>query len=366
MLENDLGHETAVRMVICSIAAVGRRAAAVARRGVSAAALAILLSAALPLVVQAHDAPAKGTPVTFDLDAWRVWLGEIKSEAIAMGMKPEVVSLALKDIDPIERVIELDRRQPEFTLTFNQYVDRVVPAARVKKGRQRFQENKALLEEVGRQIGVQPRFIVALWGIETDFGRLTGGFNVINALATLAFDGRRSKYFRGELMNALQIASDGHISPPDMTGSWAGAMGQPQFMPSSFLRFAIDYDGDGQRNIWTSRADVFGSAANYLKNVGWLDDQTWGREVKLPVGFDQSLADLKVVKRMREWQTLGVRRFDGTNLPARQLEASIVIPDEESGRAFLVYENFRNILRWNRSNYFALAVGLLADGIGGR
>ena len=366
MQKNNSGHESAVRTGMWSIAAAGRRAAAVTHRGLVTAAFAVLLSGTVPLVVQAHDAPATGTPVTFDLEAWRVWLGEIKTEAITKGMKPEVVGLALKDLDPIERVIELDRRQPEFTLTFNQYIDRVVPAARIMRGRQRFQENRVLLEDVGRQIGVQPRFLVALWGIETDFGRLTGGFNVINALATLAFDGRRSKYFRGELMNALQIASDGHISPRDMTGSWAGAMGQPQFMPSSFLRFAIDYDGDGQRNIWTSRADVFGSAANYLKNVGWLDDQTWGREVELPVGFDQSLADLKVVKRMREWQDLGIRRIDGTNLPARQLEASIVIPDEESGRAFLVYENFRNILRWNRSNYFALAVGLLADGIAGR
>ena len=366
MLNNVITHESVVRMVMSSVAAGMRRLAAATRRGLGVAIpLPILLLAAVP-VVQAHDAQEQGTPVVFDLLVWQTWLGELRAEAIAKGMKPDVVSLALDDIDPIERVIELDRRQPEFTLTFDEYVDRVAPAARIQKGRQRFQENRALLEQVGRRIGVQPRFLVALWGIETDFGRLTGGFNVINALATLAFDGRRSEYFRGELMNALQIASDGHISPKDMTGSWAGAMGQPQFMPSSFLRFAIDYDGDGRRNIWTSRADVFGSAATYLKGVGWLDDQTWGREIKLPAGFDQSLAGLKVVKRMAEWQALGVRRIDGTDLPARQLDASIVVPDEESGRAFLVYENFRNILKWNRSSYFALAVGLLADGIASR
>lgn len=366
MLNNVITHESVVRMVMSSVAAGMRRLAAVTHRGLGVAlAFPILWFAAVP-AAQAHEAVVDDSPIVFDLVAWRTWLGELRAEAIAKGMKPDVVGLALDGLDPIERVIELDRHQPEFTLTFNQYVDRVAPAARIRKGRQRYQENRALLEQVGRRIGVQPRFLVALWGIETDFGRLTGGFNVINALATLAFDGRRSEYFRGELMNALQIASDGHMSPKDMTGSWAGAMGQPQFMPSSFLRFAIDYDGDGRRNIWTSRADVFGSAATYLKGVGWLDDQTWGREIKLPAGFDQSLAGLKVVKRMAEWQALGVRRIDGTDLPARQLDASIVVPDEESGRAFLVYENFRNILKWNRSSYFALAVGLLADGIASR
>ncbi len=366
MLNNVVTKESLMRIAAISIAAWMRRLAVAARRGLGVAlALSILLTAAVPMA-QAHDTPVDDSPIVFDLDAWRTWLAEVKAEAVAKGMNPDIVSQALSDIDPIKRVIELDRKQPEFTLTFDQYLGRVVSAARIQRGRQRFRENRALLEEVGRRIGVQPRFLVALWGIETDFGRLTGGFNVVNALATLAFDGRRSKYFRGELMNALQILSDGHISPADMTGSWAGAMGQPQFMPSSFLRFAIDYDGDGRRNIWTSRADVFGSAATYLKSVGWLDDQTWGREIKLPAGFDPSLAGLKVVKRMGEWQALGVRRIDGADLPTRQLEASIVIPDEESGRAFLVYENFRNILRWNRSNYFALAVGFLADGIAGR
>lgn len=356
MPNNVETHRPVVPVALISISTALRRLAVP---------LVILLFGVLP-AAQAHEVPVDNSPIVFDLAVWKIWLGEVKAEALAKGLKPDIVDQALDGIEPIKRIIELDRSQAEFTLTFNQYVDRVVAAARVKKGRQRFQENRALLDEVGRQIGVQPRFLVALWGIETDFGRQTGGFNVINALATLAFDGRRSKYFRGELMNALQITSEGHISPSDMTGSWAGAMGQPQFMPSSFLRFAIDYDGDGRRNIWTSRPDVFGSAATYLKSVGWLDDQTWGREIKLPVGFDTSLAGLKVVKRMGEWQALGIRRIDGGNLPARQLDASIIIPDEESGRAFLVYENFRNILKWNRSNYFALAVGLLADGVAGR
>ena len=304
-------------------------------------------------------------PVTFDLEKWRVWLEEVRTEASGKGIRQEIVDQALSDLDPIPRVIELDRRQPEFTLTFAQYIERVVPDGRVRKGRQVYGQHRALLEKVGKEIGVQPRFIVALWGIETDFGRLTGGFNVVNSLATLAFDGRRSAYFRKELFDALKILNEGHISPEKMTGSWAGAMGQPQFMPSSFVKFAIDYDKDGRRDIWTTQADVFGSAANYLRRVGWKDDQTWGREVRLPVGFDAALAEAKAMKPISGWQAVGVRNVDGGDLPSRELTAHIVIPDGVEGRAFMVYDNFRTTLRWNRSNYFALAVGLLSDRIGG-
>lgn len=307
---------------------------------------------------------AEQEPVTFDMQAWRVWLDGVRAEGVEKGVRPAILDEALAGIDPIPRVIELDRRQPEFTLTFAQYAERVVPPARVQKGRQVYAQHRALLESVGQRMGVQPRFIVALWGIETDFGRLTGGFNVVNALATLAFDGRRSTYFRKELFDALQILNEGHIEPSKMTGSWAGAMGQPQFMPSSFINFAIDYDEDGRRDIWTTQADVFGSAANYLKRVGWQDDQTWGREVRLPPGFDAGLAEAKAIKRTAEWQALGVRNLDGSALPSRQLDGQIVIPDGPEGRAFLVYDNFRATLRWNRSNYFALAVGLLSDRIG--
>jgi membrane-bound lytic murein transglycosylase B len=305
-------------------------------------------------------------PVTFDMEKWRVWLEAVRTEASEeKGISQEIIDQALSDLDPIPRVIELDRRQPEFTLTFAQYIERVVPGGRVRKGQKVYDQHRALLEKVGKEIGVQPRFIVALWGIETDFGRLTGGFNVVNSLATLAFDGRRSAYFRKELFDALQILNEGHIAPDKMTGSWAGAMGQPQFMPSSFVNFAIDYDKDGRRDIWTTEADVFGSAANYLKRVGWKDDQTWGREVRLPAGFDAELAEAKAMKPIRGWQALGVRNVDGGDLPDRQLVAYIVIPDGVEGRAFMAYDNFRTTLRWNRSNYFALAVGLLSDRIGG-
>jgi membrane-bound lytic murein transglycosylase B len=293
------------------------------------------------------------------------WLAELRAEAQAKGISDRILDAALGQIKPIPRVIELDRRQPEFRLTFRQYLDRVVPASRIKKGRAKFRANRALLEEIGAKIGVQPRFIVALWGIETDFGRVTGGFKVIPALATLAFDGRRGAYFRKELLHALQILDEGHISPQAMVGSWAGAMGQSQFMPSSFLAYAIDYDGDGRRDIWTTRQDVFASAANYLAKSGWRADQTWGREVILPAGFDAAMADLKVRKSIGDWQALGVRRADGGDLPKRRLAASIVLPEKgKMSPAYMVYNNYRTTLRWNRSTYFALAVGLLSDGIG--
>lgn len=314
-----------------------------------------------PALAAENDPP----PVTFDMAQWATWLDGVRSEAREQGIRPDIIAAALDGIEPIKRIIELDRRQPEFTLTFEQYVTRVVPQSRVDRARRAYAENKAILDEVGAKIGVQPRFIVALWGIETDFGRVTGGFNVVNALATLAFDGRRSSYFRGELFQALKILNEGHIDPPNMNGSWAGAMGQAQFMPSSFVNFAIDYDGDGRRDIWTTRADVFGSAANYLKRVGWKDDQTWGREVRVPPGFDVALAKEGVIKPIGEWQAMGVRRLDGSDLPTRQLAAQIVMPDGEGGRAFMTYDNYRATLRWNRSHYFAISVGLLSDRIGG-
>ncbi len=292
------------------------------------------------------------------------WLEELRAEARERGISKKILETALSDLEPIERVIELDRQQPEFTLTFQEYRERVVPQSRIDRGRRMMAEHRELLEEIGGEYGVQPRFIVALWGIETDFGRVTGGFPIIDSLATLAHDGRRSEYFRGELFNALQILDEGHITVDEMKGSWAGAMGQSQFMPSSFLNFAVDYTGDGRRDIWHTREDVFASAANYLARSGWRDDMTWGRQVRLPDGFDPNLAGLDHRKRIGQWQELGVRRADGSNLPGRQLMASIIIPDENDPEtAFMVYENFRTTLKWNRSNYFALAVGLLSDAI---
>ena len=187
---------------------------------------------------------------------------------------------------------------------------------------------------------------------------------MIASLATLAHDGRRSAYFRKELFNALTIIDQGHITAKEMIGSWAGAMGQNQFMPSSFLRYAVDHDGDGQRNIWTSQEDVFASTANYLARVGWRHDQTWGRRITLPQHFDSALLGLKIRKGLNDWQRLGVRRFDGSDLPTRNLSSSIV-RHGEVGPAYLVYNNYRAILRWNRAHFFATAVGSLADRIAG-
>ena len=292
------------------------------------------------------------------------WRAELRTEALSKGITDNVFDTAFSGVQPIERVIELDRRQPEFTMTLETYLSKVVSGTRVKKARQKLAEHKQILAEVSEKFGVQPRFIVALWGIETNFGQHTGGFSVIAALATLAYDGRRSAYFRGELLNALKIIQEGHISAADMKGSWAGAMGQSQFMPSSFLNYAFDYDQDGKRDIWGTRKDVFASIANYLSSVGWRDDITWGREVSLPDRLEgKALSDKKTVKRLSEWQKLGVRLPDGGDLPKRDLKARLVVPDRGKGRAFLAYANYDNILKWNRSNFFAIAVGSLADQI---
>ncbi len=309
------------------------------------------------------QAPAPAEPeepkVAFD-----VWLADFRKEAVAKGITEETFDAALSTAHPISRIIELDRNQPEFKLTFRQYLTRTVPKSRVETGRRLLRENKEILEKVSAKFNVQPRFLVAFWGIESDFGRITGGFSVPHALATLAYDGRRAQFFRDELMNALQILDEKHITSSQMKGSWAGAMGQTQFMPSSFLRFAVDFNQDGRRDIWQTRGDVFASAANYLSSSGWQGDQTWGRAVTLPADFDASLISLDVQKDLGEWQDLGVRRFDGTDLPVADLKASLVSPGDDNTDVFIVYDNYRTTLKWNRSTYFALAVGHLADRIG--
>lgn len=296
-----------------------------------------------------------------DFEQWR---SELRQEALEKGISAQTFDRAFEGVEPIPRIIELDRKQPEFTLTLDEYVSRVVPQRRINLGKQRLDEHRDLLQSVAAEYGVQPRFLVAFWGIETDFGRLTGGYPVIAALTTLAYDGRRSQFFRNQLLDALEILEAGHIAPDEMTGSWAGAMGQAQFMPSTFRAYAVDFDGDGKIDLWHSKADVFASAANYLAQVGWRDDLTWGREVKLPPDFDESLIGLETQKPLEQWDRLGVRRLSGNNLPERELMASLVRPDEgKFARTFLVYDNYRAILDWNRSHKFAIAVGTLADAI---
>ncbi|MEO5374770.1 MAG: lytic murein transglycosylase [Alphaproteobacteria bacterium] len=309
------------------------------------------------LVGAGAETTAAAEPQTQSFEAW---LQDLRTEAAGRGITAKTLDATLTGVQPIPKVLDLDRRQPEFKLSFEKYMATAASPARMDKGRRLMATHKALLEAVGRKYGVQPRFIVALWGIETDFGRVTGGFPVIPALATLAYDGRRSKYFRQELMDALLIVDQGHIAADRMIGSWAGAMGQSQFMPSSFLKFAEDYDGDGRRDIWGTRADVFASAANYLAKSGWNADETWGRAVRLPKGFDTSLATFDVHKSLEEWSRLGVRAADGRPLPKKAIRAALVLA-QPGGPAFLVYGNFETVLKWNRSNLFALAVGHLAD-----
>ena len=299
-------------------------------------------------------------------ESFAEWRDGVRSEALGLGISASTFDAAFAGVEPIPRVIELDRSQPEVTLTFAQYVERVVPESRVEKGRELLARHRDLLEPIGRKYGVPPRFIVALWGIETNFGQYLGGFPVIASLATLAHDGRRSAYFRQELMHALRILEDGHITPEAMMGSWAGAMGQSQFMPSSFVNYAVDHNGDGRRDIWGTQGDVFASAANYLAQAGWRAGETWGRLVALPAGFDDELVGLEVTKTLAEWQALGLRRADGSDLPQAAMSGSVVLPGGEEGPAYLVYGNYRTIMRWNRSYYFATSVGLLADRIGGR
>lgn len=296
--------------------------------------------------------------------AFGVWLQQFRTEASEKGIRRETLDAALNNLEPLPRIIELDRKQPEFTLTFQEYKDRVVPESRIGRAINKFKENRSLLQKIGEQFNVQPRFIVALWAIETDLGRLDGGFSVMDALATLAYDGRRAGYFRKELLEALHLINDGHATPDEMRGSWAGAMGQFQFMPSTVRGYWVDYNGNGHLDIWKDPGEAMASAANYLSKSGWKIDETWGREVQLPVAFDTGMAKLSLRKPLSEWQELGVRSADGNNLPERNLHASLVIV-EDGGPAFLVYKNFRILLNWNRSTFFAVSAGYLSDRLNG-
>jgi membrane-bound lytic murein transglycosylase B len=301
--------------------------------------------------------------------AFAAWLDDLKREALSRGISQPTVESALTGVEPIPRVLELDRHQPEFVQTLTQYMNKRITEPLVEQGRGLLAENARILRRIEARYGVQPRFLVALWGIETNYGRFTGGFNVVQALVTLAYDDRRKDRFRAELFDALEILDRGDITAPEMLGSWAGAMGQNQFMPSVFVRFAEDFDGDGRRNIWTSKEDVFASAANYLAKSGWKGDQTWGRKVLLPGGFDYGLVDdftkplsqRDLRKPISEWQALGVRREDGRDLPARDLLASLILPEGPGGPAYLVYDNFRVLMTWNPAFLFAVTVGTLAD-----
>jgi membrane-bound lytic murein transglycosylase B len=315
--------------------------------------------AAQPPAVQVGSQTAQAQP-------FAAWLGALKAEARGRGVSEATLTRAFAGVEPNARVIELDRRQPEFTSTFWGYFDKAVSDTRVAEGRAMLARHRALLEQVSRDSGVPAPVLVAFWGLESNYGGYQGGFNVIEALATLAWEGRRGAFFREQLLVALEIVDQGHIAPDAMLGSWAGAMGHMQFMPTTFAEHAMDWNGDGRKDIWGTLPDAFGSAGRFLADLGWKADEIWGRQVLLPAGFDYSQSDLGLRKPLADWAALGLRRADGGPLPVvAGMEASLLLPAGHEGPAFLVYDNFRIIMRWNNSSVYALAIGHLSDRIAG-
>jgi len=289
------------------------------------------------------------------------WLEELRQEARSMGISEQTLLVTLDQLEPIERVLELDRSQPEFVQTFTRYTSLRITPLQIDRGRALLRQHASLLGEVQQRYGVQAHYLVSFWALESNYGAATGGFMVVSALATLAYDPRRADFFRRELLTALRIIDDGHIAAERMTGSWAGAMGQLQFLPSTFDRYAVDGDNDGRIDIWNSLPDVFHSAANFLSQSGWRGDERWGREVQLPASFDYAQSGTGIRKSLNEWRQLGVTQVSGAALPQTDMEGSIVIPAGATGPAFLVYGNYRTTLVWNRSTFYAVSVGHLAD-----
>ncbi len=289
------------------------------------------------------------------------WREQLRAEAFSLGISEETL-LAIDDLEaPLERVLELDDAQPEFIQTFTRYLSLRITPLQINRGQALLRQYAVLLEEVRQSYGVQPHYLVSFWAIESNYGRATGGFSVLQALATLAFDPRRADFFRTELLTALKIIDDGHIAVDNMSGSWAGAMGQLQFLPSVFARYGIDGDNDGKIDIWNSLPDIFHSAANFLSQSGWRGDERWGREVLLPSNFDFSLTGTRTRKPLQEWNDLGIIQINGLPIPVANMQASVILPAGAGGPAFLTYANFRATMVYNPSTFYALTVGHLAD-----
>ena len=306
---------------------------------------------------------ALGSPGSF-----ATFLGSVASQARAQGVSARVLSAALDGLRPNARVLELDRAQPEFTQTWAHYRDTRLSSTRIAAGRAAFGQDRSLLAAVRTELAVDAGVIMGIWGLETNYGSFTGGFNVVEALATLAWNGRRARYFRPELLAALGILEHGDVTAGRMLGSYAGAMGQPQFMPTSFRRYAVDFDGDGRRDIWNDRSDVLASIANYLARSGWRAGEPWGAAVRLPEGIGRGDAGVGGRAAGAAWARRGVRPIEGGRL-AGDLPAYLVLPGGEGGDAFgdafLAYPNFAAIRRYNPSDFYALAVGLLGDRVSG-
>ncbi|MEE2996319.1 MAG: lytic murein transglycosylase [Pseudomonadota bacterium] len=307
---------------------------------------------------------------------FQTWLAGVRAEALEGGISPNVVKQLLTDVQPNRRVIKRDRSQAEFKLTLSIYRKRVVTPTNISVGRKKAAKHRNLLRAVSKKYGVQPRFIMAIWGIETRYGAVEANVPLVSSLATLAYDARRSKFFRKQLFDTLQMVNKGYIGADSLFGSWAGAMGQPQFMPSSYLAYAQDFDGDGRRDIWKNEGDVFASIANYLASHGWNENLTWGRMVLAPATLVRSLAKpsrrsapgcrarTSERKTLSDWQKLGLRRADGTDLPVANLSAALVLPDGPKGEAYIVYSNYAAIMAYNCAHLYAITVGTLADSIG--
>ncbi len=311
-----------------------------------------LLASAVPAVLSAS---AFASPA----DSFHSFLNDVRAEARRAGIRPATLDNAFAGVAPNQKVLDRDRHQPEFTLTWARYRALVITDKRIADGRQAVAANRALFQRVEQCYGVGPGVVAGIWGLESSFGTGTGDFRVVEALATLAWEGRRASFFRGELMAALKILDHGDVAPGGMTGSYAGAMGQPQFMPSSYLRYAVDFDGHGRRDIWTSKPDVLGSIANYLAQSGWRSGQTWGQAVAVPAGVDVQGRDVR--RPLSTWAQAGVRPVTGRWLAASDTPTGLVAPDGAGGETFAVFGNFASIRRYNPSDLYAIAVGLIGD-----
>ncbi|MFU8817257.1 MAG: lytic murein transglycosylase [Pseudomonadales bacterium] len=330
-----------------------------AATGIRLGQLSVALGVALAAPISAADDGQYGNP------QFAQCVAELQVTARAEGIADTVVDQVLGRVQHVDRVIQLDRQQPEFTQTFTNYYTRRVTPERVAKGRRLLVEHAGVLQRVTSEWGIPPHYLVAFWGLETNFGSFFGNIPVPDSLATLACDPRRSRFFTRELLAALRIVEAGDIQPERMVGSWAGAMGHVQFMPSNFLRFAVDADGDGKRDLWGSVPDAMASAGNFLRHSGWQPGLRWGREVSLPKDFDYTLAGRDQRRSLSEWIALGIRDAYDRPLPHLEVSAALLVPSGHAGPAFLTYDNFDVIMRWNPSEFYALTVGRLADEIAG-
>ena len=287
------------------------------------------------------------------------WLEDFKKEALSKGISETTLEV-LKDAKPIKKTIKLDRNQPEFKLTFENYKSKVVTDYRIQKSKDEYKKNKVLLDKIEKKYKVNGRLIIALWAIESNFGNNMGKFNLFHTLSSLAFDGRRSSFFRKELLNALKIIENKMVKNTNIKSGWAGALGQCQFMPSSYLTYAVDENKDGEIDIWNNKEDVFGSMANYLSQNGWNNKYIWGRAVNIDKMKDPMIYNKKN-KVLSEWKKIGLKQKNGNELPVADIKAKLLIIDKSKNSSYLVYNNYETILKWNRSNYFALSVASLSD-----